>query len=247
MTRPLIGVTSQLAAAGWGDRVREAVLLPASYAWAVERAGCVPVLLPSAPHHAAALAAGLDGLVFSDGVDIDAGPGGTGPQDQAGGADLARDAGELALMRAAIWARLPVLAIGRGMRVLNAVRGGSVAGRRRDGAGNGEKTAGQARWAARDVRISPGSRLGQLLGPSLTVPVTCAPGAGRQWVDRLGSGLTAVAWADGGAADAGEAVEAIELAGHPFTIGMQWHPEQAEDIRVFEGLRLAAAGRPSAA
>src|SRR5580693_9217308 len=44
MTRPLIGITSEMAAAGWGDRVREAVLLPASYARAVERSGCVPVL-----------------------------------------------------------------------------------------------------------------------------------------------------------------------------------------------------------
>ena len=48
MTRPLIGITSEMAAAGWDDRVREAVLLPASYAWALQQAGCVPVLLPPA-------------------------------------------------------------------------------------------------------------------------------------------------------------------------------------------------------
>jgi putative glutamine amidotransferase len=245
MTRPLIGITSEMAAAGWDDRVREAVLLPASYAWAVERAGCVPVMLPPAPHHAADLAAGLDGVVFSDGADIDAQPGGTGPHGQAAEVDPARvdparDAGEFALMRAAIGSGLPVLAIGRGMRVLNAVRGGSVAGPSRDGNGDGAKTAGQGVWAAREVRISPGSRLGRLLGPSLTVPVAGPPDGRRQGVDRLGSGLTAVAWADD------EAVEAVELAGNSFAIGMQWHPEQGEDIRVFEGLRAAAAGRPAA-
>src|ERR1700728_1158130 len=106
MTRPLIGITSEMAAAGWGDRVREAVLLPASYARAVERSGCVPVLLPSAPYHAADLASGLDGVVFSDGADIDPGPGGAGPggagqQDPARQLDPARDASELALLPAA--------------------------------------------------------------------------------------------------------------------------------------------------
>ncbi len=251
MTRPLIGITSEMAAAGWGDRVREAVLLPASYAWALERAGCVPVLLPSAPQHAADLVAGLDGIVFSDGADVDARRCGTEPHDQAGQPDLARDAGEFALMRAAIEAGRPVLAIGRGMLVLNAVRGGSVIERGRgDGAANGAPVPGPARWAACDVRISPGSRLGRLLGPSLTVSVANAPDGRHQAVDRLGSGVAAVAWAAGeaaGPAGPAEAVEAVELAGHPFAIGMRWHPEEGEDMRIFEEFQAAASGQSAAA
>jgi gamma-glutamyl-gamma-aminobutyrate hydrolase PuuD len=66
MTRPLIGITSEMTAARWGDRVREAVLLPASYAWALQRAGCVPVLLPPTAHDAAALAARLDAVAWTD-------------------------------------------------------------------------------------------------------------------------------------------------------------------------------------
>jgi putative glutamine amidotransferase len=240
MTRPLIGITSEMAAAGWGDRVREAVLLPASYAWAVEQSGCVPVLLPYTPYHAAELAAGLDGVVFSDGADVDAGRGGAGRHDQDGQPDPARDAGEFALMRAAIGAGLPVLGIGRGMRVLNAVRGGSLLERRHDGRGDG-KPPGPVTWVDRDVRLSPDSRLGRLLGPSLTVPFANVPDGRHQAVDRLGSGVTAVAWADG------ESIEAIELAGHPFALGMQWHPEQGEDTRIFEELRSAADSRSAAA
>ena len=237
MTRPLIGITSEMAAAGWGDRVREAVLLPASYARAVERSGCVPVLLPAAPYHAAGLASGLDGVVFSDGADIGAGHGGSGQQDEAGQPDPARDASEFALMRAAILAGLPLLAIGRGMRVLNAVRGGSLTDRPgADGASPRPVT-----WVARNVRLSPDSRLGRLLGPSLTAPFADVPDGRRQTVDRLGNGVTAVAWADG------ESVEAIELAGHPFTLGIQWHPEQGEDTRIFDGLRAAAGSRSAAA
>jgi len=251
MTRPLIGITSEMAAAGWGDRVREAVVLPASYAWALQRAGCIPVLVPPAPHGAGGLVARLDAVVFSDGGDIDPRRWGGKPGEPGGPAvdpggpavDPVRDAGEFALMRAAIEARLPLLAIGRGMRVLNAVRGGSVASRppreEADGRG-GPGTNGSADAAGQadpEIRISQGSRLGRVLGPSLSLPGPAWPAGGQagQAVDRLGGGLAAVAWA------ADDTVLALELAGHPFAIGLQWHPELDEDPRIFEELRKAAA------
>jgi putative glutamine amidotransferase len=255
MTRPLIGITSEMAAAGWGDRVREAVLLPASYALALQRAGCVPVLLPPAPHGAAGLAARLDALLFSDGADIDPRRGGGELVDGAAEPDLVRDAGEFALMRAAIAARLPVLAIGRGMRVLNAVRGGSVTGRplpagdgaarpAPDGAarstpdGAARSTPdGAAQPAARDLRITPGTRLDRVLGPSFSVAAAAWPSGRHQDVDRLGGGLSAAA------RTADDAVAAVELTGHPFAIGLVWHAEQGDDLRIFEALRDAAAAR----
>jgi putative glutamine amidotransferase len=250
MTRPLIGITSEMAAAGWGDRVREAVLLPASYALALQRAGCVPVLLPPAPHGAAGLAARLDALLFSDGGDIDPRRGGGELVDGAAEPDLVRDAGEFALMRAAIAARLPVLAIGRGMRVLNAVRGGSVIDRAFPTAN------GAAHPAGRELRISPGSRLDRVLGPTLSVTAAAWPSGRHQDVGRLGGGLSAVAWTAGGTGDGGgtadgtgdDTVAAFELTGHPFAIGLAWHPEQADDLRIFEELRaVAEAGHREAA
>jgi putative glutamine amidotransferase len=267
MTRPLIGITSEMAAAGWGDRVREAVLLPASYALALQQAGSVPILLPPTPYGATGLAARLDAVLFSDGGDIDPRRVGAEPVDGAAEPDLVRDAGEFALMRAAIAARLPLLAIGRGMRVLNAVRGGSLADRpsgdrtpkdrptaerppgdRRpkdrplaDGplpAANGVAGSdGYAGSPARELRIGPGSRLDRVLGPSLTVTAAAWPSGRHQDVDRLGGGLSAVAWI------ADDTVAAIELTGHPFAIGLAWHPEQGEDVRIFEALREAAAAR----
>jgi putative glutamine amidotransferase len=246
MTRPLIGITSDMAAAGWGDRVREAVILPASYAWALQRAGCVPVLLPPAPYGAGGLVARLDAVVFSDGGDIDprrwGAEGTTGAESQEQvTADPARDTGEFALMRAAIEARLPLLAIGRGMRVLNAVRGGSLAGRPPQAAA-GPGANGSASPAGGEIRISPGSRLGRLLGPGLSLTQPARPADAHQAVDRLGRGLAAVAWAED------DAVAAIELAGHPFAIGLRWHPEQDEDLRIFEEFRkVAAEGHQEAA
>ena len=238
MTRPLIGITSEMAAAGWDDRVREAILLPASYGWAVQRAGCIPVLLPPGPHGTADLAARLDGVVFSGGVGAGARRHGAPPRDEAPEPDLARDVGQLALMRAAIDAALPVLAIGRSMYLLNAVRGGTVA--ERDPAGSGANGLAAAR-VDREVRISPGSRLGRLLGPTVTVPAAPEPADRPPVLDRLGRGVEAVAWADD------KAVAAVELTGHPFDIGLQWHPEEDGDTRLFEELREAASGRPAAA
>jgi putative glutamine amidotransferase len=240
MTRPLIGITSEMAAAGWDDRVREAVLLPASYAWALQRAGCVPVLLPHVPYGAAGLAARLDGVMFSGGVGTAARRHGAPPRDEASEPDLAREAGELALMRAAIEAGLPVLAICRGMHLLNAARGGSAIEREHDQAGHGTDN-GTAPRTSREIRISPGSRLGRLLGPSVTVPAEPEPADRHLMVGRLGRGVEAVAWADD------QAVMAVELAGHPFAIGMQWHPEEDEGTRLFEEFREAASGRPAAA
>jgi putative glutamine amidotransferase len=240
MTRPLIGITSEMAAAGWDDRVREAILLPASYARALQRAGCVPVLLPPAPHGAAGLVSRLDGVVFSDG----AGPGarrrGAPAREEEPEPDLAREAAELVLMRAAIDAGRPVLAIGRGMHLLNAVRGGSAAEREPGRAGRGTDDDPDRR-ASREVRISPGSRLGRLLGASVTVPAAPEPLRGLRSVDRLGRGLEAVAWAED------QAVVAVELAGYPFAIGLQWHPEEGEGTRLFEEFREAASGRAAAA
>ena len=233
MTRPLIGITSEMAAAGWGDRVREAVLLPASYAWALQRAGCIPVLLPPAPYGAIGLVARLDAVLFSDGRDIDPSRGG-GDGDAGDGSaepDLVRDAGEFALMRAAIAARLPLLAVGRGMRVLNAVRGGSVTGAAAPAAD------AAAPPAARELRIGPGTRLDRVLGPSVSVVAAAWPSGRHQDVDRLGGGLSAAAWT------ADDAIVAVELTGHPFAIGLAWQPEQGEDLRIFEALRAAAAAR----
>ncbi len=215
MTRPIIGITSEMAAAGWDGRVREAVLLPASYALALQRSGCAPVLLPSASYLPPGLAAALGGLVFSDG---------------------AGHAGEVTLMQSAIRAGLPLLAIGRAMLVLNAASGGPLTR-----PGDGGPPPGAVTWIDREVRISPDSRLGRLLGPSLTAPFASVPSAGGEAVGRLGADVSAVAWADG------ESIEAIELAGHPFALGVRWHPERGEDIRVFEGLRAAAGSRSAAA
>ena len=58
-----------------------------------------------------------------------------------------------------------------------------------------------------------------------------APTHHHQAVDRIGDGLVATAWAADGT------VEALEVAGGPaFTVGVQWHPEEGDDPRLFDAL-----------
>jgi len=236
MRRPLIGITTEMGAAAWHDRVREAALSPAGYSRAIERAGAIPVLLPPVlPGAAARLATGLDGLLFSGGADVDARCYGAAPDDQADWPAQARDAVELALMRAAIERGTPFLAICRGLQVLNVASGGTLIQPPLDAAGPGRDRPGLA-LSAREVRISLGSRLGRLLGGAVTVP-TCR----HQAIAQLGSNVTAIAWA------ADEVVAAVELDGHPFGVGLQWHPEDGDDLRIFEEFRAAADASPQRA
>jgi putative glutamine amidotransferase len=232
MTRPLIGITAEIRAAGWGVSVREAALSPAGYAFAVAQAGGIPVLLaPVLPGSGPQLAAGLDGLIFSGGTDIESRRYGAEPHRQADPPDHGRDAFELELMRAAIAAGRPFLAICRGLHVLNVAQGGTLIQHLPEAVGHDRHAPDADKMSAHEVRIDPQSLLGQILGAQAEVPT-----GHHQAVQRLGSGLAAAAWA------ADDVVEGVVLSGHPFGIGVQWHPEEGEDLRIFEALTASAAG-----
>lgn len=230
---PLIGVTAYLEPARWGEWVREAALLPASYLRAVERAGGVPVVLPpSGARGVAALVRGLDGLVVAGGDDIDPSLYGADRHDHTGPSQSHRDRFELGLVRAAIEADLPFLAIGRGMQVLNVARGGMLIQHLPEVVGHdGHRPATGAPGAHR-VQISIDSAVGKIIGDFAEVPTRH-----HQAVKRLGRGLVAVAWTDD------QVVEAVELQGHRFGVGVQWDPEEGDDLRLFEALVVEAAGR----
>src|SRR5258708_5575365 len=110
MGRPIIGVTSELEAARWGNWIREAVVSPVSYTRAVERAGGAPVMLPPVPPDSArSFVEGLAGLIFTGGRDVDPALYEQGRMDETDVPEHRRDRFELALMRAAIDAAVPFL------------------------------------------------------------------------------------------------------------------------------------------
>jgi putative glutamine amidotransferase len=123
---PLIGISGYVELARWGPWDRESTLLPQVYVTAVHAAGGRAVVIPPFPEHAADLVARLDGLILAGGNDLDPALYDAEPDPRTVGIRPARDAGEVALLRAAIDADLPTLGICRGMQLMSACAGGKL-------------------------------------------------------------------------------------------------------------------------
>ncbi len=227
MPRPVIGITAYLEAARWGTWVREAVLSPPAYSRAVEKAGGAPLVLP--PLGVAGIddyLSRLDGLILAGGVGVDPSAYGAERDDRVDEPQPHRDFFELAITRAAIQAGLPILAISRGMHVLNVAQGGTLIPWLPDVVKHDRHgTTAQPHR----IQVSVSSAVGKAIGDYAEIAV-----AHQQALNRLGSGVLAVAWADD------QIVEGIELQGHRFAVGVQWHPERGDDHRLFTALVEAA-------
>jgi gamma-glutamyl-gamma-aminobutyrate hydrolase PuuD len=123
---PLIGISGYVELARWGPWDRESTVLPQVYVTAVHAAGGRAVVIPPFPEHVAELVARLDGLILAGGSDLDPALYGAEPDPRTTGIRPARDAGEVALLRAAIDADLPTLGICRGMQLMSACAGGKL-------------------------------------------------------------------------------------------------------------------------
>ena len=226
MGRPIIGITSELDAARWGDWIREAAVSPVSYIRAVERAGGAPLIVPPVPSASVpAFLEALDGLVFTGGRDLDPELYDQQRHEESDEPDHRRDRFELALMRAALDGNVPFLAVGRGLHVLAVARGGALT---QDLPGH---RPARARYLPHDVILDAGSVLGRLLGSQVQVPA-----AHHQAPSHPGEGLTVAGWSPDG-----EVTEALEVTGHSFGIGVHWHPEEGDDPRLLTALVKAAA------
>jgi len=192
----------------------------------VERAGGAPVIVPPVPPASvAAYAESCDGLLFTGGRDVDPALYDQERLEASDEPDRRRDRFEIALMRAALDAGVPFLAIGRGLHVLTVARGGTLT---QDLSGH---RADRARYTPHDVALGADSFLGGLLGTRIM-----APAAHHQAPYQLGDGLTVAGWSPDG-----EVTEALEVEGHKFGVGVHWHPEESDDLRLFAALAAAAA------
>jgi gamma-glutamyl-gamma-aminobutyrate hydrolase PuuD len=228
MGRPIIGITSDLDAARWGDWIREAAVSPVSYTRTVERAGGAPVILPPVPPSSvAAYIESFDGLLFTGGRDVDPALYDQERLETSDEPDHRRDRFELALMRAALEAGTPVLAIGRGLHILTVARGGTLTQELPN------HRESRTRYAPHDVILGGESLLGKLLGTRVQVPA-----AHHQAPYHLGEGLTVTGWSPDG-----EVTEALEADGQRFAVGIHWHPEEGDDPRLLAAF-VAAASEP---
>ena len=227
--RPLIGITTYVEPASWGhwDDV-EAALIPYDYVRAVERAGGRAVLVPPDDDGIEEILDALDGLVFSGGNDLEPQEYGADAHPATCGTNPERDRGELALLQAALERDLPVLAICRGFQVLNVARGGDIVQHLPEIVGHEEHREVVGEFSEHTVRVDPSSRIGRV--------DTAVKSHHHQAVGRVGDGLREVAWAEDGT------VEGLEDPDKPFVVGVLWHPEAGEDLRLFEQLVEAARG-----
>lgn len=232
--RPVIGLTTYLEQATQGVWDVRAAFLPQVYFDSVTASGGVAVLLPPQPDPDAAADAvldGLDGLILTGGLDVQPELYGAARHPLTDPARPDRDAWELALFRGAEARRMPVLAICRGLQLVNVARGGTLHQHLPDVLGTERFRAGGGVFATNDVVVAEGSRLAGLVGPGdLEVH-----SYHHQGIDRLGEGLVATAHTDG-------LVQAFESDGDGYVMGVQWHPEQnQDDRRLFAGLVAEAS------
>ena len=178
------------------------------YARRVAEAGGLPVLL-SLETDASQIVARLDGIVLPGGTDVDPALYGAEPEDDLLEPEPARDAQELALLDAAAAGGVPVLAICRGLQVVNVWRGGTLH-QHVPAHGCFEEPPEKLQH---EVTVVAGSALADVYGPSVMVN-----SLHHQTVDRLGEGLEVTAAAPDGT------VEGLECSDAPI-VAVQWHPE----------------------
>lgn len=233
MAPPLIGISTYLEPeTRWGDWRLPAVVLPAGYHRMAQRTGARAVLLPpdEDPAAAADTVARLDALVTAGGPDVDPAHYGAPRAPETGPAYPERDAWEIALTREALRQRTPLLAICRGMQILNVALGGTLV---QHLPGTPAHRGEPGVFGTHKVEPVPGTLLARVLPEPVSVPTYH-----HQGVERLGEGLAASAHADDGT------IEALELPGaDSFVLAVQWHPEAGEDPRLMEALTAEARTR----
>jgi gamma-glutamyl-gamma-aminobutyrate hydrolase PuuD len=188
------------------------------------------VLLPPSDAAVEETLDALDGLLLSGGADIDPALYGAGEHPDPNGLRPDRDSAEMLLLRAALDRDLPVLAVCRGMQLLNVARGGDLIPHLPDITGSDIHRQRAGTFAQHDVTVSADSRVGRLLGDRGSVR-----SHHHQGIRAVGGGLREVAWAED------DTVEGIEDPSRSFAVGVLWHPEEGEDRRLFEALVAAAS------
>ena len=185
---------------------------PAPYAAAIARAGAKVRTLSPGDDLDRALD-GLDGIVLAGShEDVDPALYGGDPS-RVWGVNRARDDFEIELLRRAEARGLPVLAVCRGAQLLAVAHGGKL--RALEGDSAKRHGVGLKSLSAHTVRIDPSSRLHGAMGEG---PHPASSTHFHAIADP-GPRLRATAWAEDGV------IEAVELPGPRFVVGVQWHPE----------------------
>ena len=227
------GASGHVAVAGIYPRDRSRPRTPIAYTHAVEQVGGNPVVYSAfgpaeqdKPIRGLRVLHDLDpetvelseraiGLVLPGGGDIDPGLYGQQPHPRTQNISKRRDAFEMNLLNQALERDIPVLAICRGMQLLNIVLGGTLDQHVADTEGRLDHDRDRPRAEpAHGVRFSKGNFLAEVLGKHAEVN-----SHHHQGLDEVADELEEIGWADDGV------LEAVVAPRQSWVVGVQWHPE----------------------
>ena len=211
---PIIGIVSNFRSK------EQEYFVPSAYVDAVAGAGGQPLILPYGGSAAAILPL-LDGILLTGGSDFS--PELYGGRHHPAISEILenRDSFEIRLTESALETEKPILAICRGMQLVNVLRGGAIFDHTLDDRPRetrDHRDGTPLNEVVHEVIFTAGSKLAQICG----VDRAKVNSMHHQAISRLGAGLVAAAYAPDGV------VEAIEDPESRFLIGIQWHPERLQ-------------------
>jgi putative glutamine amidotransferase len=211
-----------------------------TYPAAVQEAGGLALMLPpdeAAEHDPDLLLDRVDGLLLAGGADVDPASYGAERHPETGVTWPERDRFEIALTRRAIEREMPVLGACRGMQILNIALGGTLHQHLPDVIGTDVHRHTPGVFGDHEVRLERGSLAARAVGSEGTL----VKSHHHQGIADLGEGLVATGWSDD------RLIEAVELPGQRYVLGVLWHPEEDEANNVTASLVEAARAKVGAA
>ncbi len=212
-----------------------------TYPASVQRAGALALILP--PDEAVldspdVVLDRIDALLLAGGADVDPASYGAASHPATGPVWPERDRFEIALVRRAIDREMPVLGVCRGMEILNVALGGTLQQHLPDVTGRDLHRHTPGVFGDHEVTLESGSLAARAIGSERTL----VKSHHHQGVGELGRGVVATGWSpDDGV------IEAVELPGERYVLGVLWHPEEDEASCVIASLVEAARAKVGAA
>jgi putative glutamine amidotransferase len=225
--RPIIGLTSSLLNTAFGTK---AFQVGQAYVNAIQKAGGIPLIVPTGTEQVQVMLTRLDGVLFTGGGDIDPKYYNGSKHHRIYGVSPERDALEFALLEATLTAGKPILAICRGIQVLNVAFGGDLYAHIPDQVHNALKHDWYPNYPrdrlAHNISITPG----RILHKVFDMDNIHVNSLHHQGIHNVGNGLKATAFAPDGL------VEGLEIEDANFVLGVQWHPECMPNDRGMQNL-----------
>jgi putative glutamine amidotransferase len=227
--RPVIGVAPQTQMPKPGE-LPLCWIMGARYIDVLRSAGAIPWIVPLIPHDKLTLDeifSRLDGVFLTGGADVDPGSYSEPKLHVCGYTDPARDAIEIMLLNHAKEMKKPVLAVCRGIQILNVCYGGTLyqdipsqvpAAIKHDYFPKADNTP-KRDFLSHEITVTSDSRLRSILVDGV-VPVNSMH---HQAIKDLAPGLRPNAYAPDGI------IEGVEGTNGQYLMAVQWHPEELVD------------------